>query len=48
MSTPDPFAGYESERTVIKPKPRGGGGSGGAMPTPTAFGGAEAPPEQGE
>ena len=22
MSTPDPFAAFESERTVIKPKPR--------------------------
>lgn len=45
MSTPDPFAGYESERTVIKPKPRGSGGGSAAMPPPTAFGGAgEAPP----
>lgn len=44
MSTPDPFAGYESERTVIKPKPRGSGGGSAAMPPPTAFGGAgEAP-----
>lgn len=25
MSTPDPFAAFESERTVIKPKPRLGG-----------------------
>ena len=41
MSTPDPFAGYESERTVIKPKPRAAGG---AMPPPgAAMGGGEVP-----
>lgn len=41
---PDPFAAFESERTVIKPKPRHpGGGSGGP-----AFvgGGGEAPPAE--
>ncbi|QNK74259.1 DotU family type VI secretion system protein [Variovorax sp. PAMC28562] len=27
MTTPDPFAAFESERTVIKPKPRAGGGA---------------------
>ena len=27
MSTPDPFAAFESERTVIKPKPRAPGGA---------------------
>lgn len=27
MSTPDPFAAFESERTVIKPKPRAPGGT---------------------
>jgi type VI secretion system protein ImpK len=31
-STPDPFAGYESERTVIKPRPRPP--AGGAAPPP--------------
>ncbi len=27
MTTPDPFAAFESERTVIKPKPRAAGGA---------------------
>ncbi|MDA7418751.1 DotU family type VI secretion system protein [Xenophilus arseniciresistens] len=35
MSTPDPFAAFESERTVIKPKPRTpGGGAPPVMPPP--------------
>lgn len=39
MSTPDPFAAFESERTVIKPKPRSpAGGSGGGAPTPPSQG----------
>jgi type VI secretion system protein ImpK len=38
MSTPDPFAAFESERTVIKPKPRTPGGG---APLPSA-------PPQGE
>ena len=41
MSTPDPFAAFESERTVIKPKPRTPGG---APPPPPSFGGAGADP----
>jgi len=32
MTTPDPFAAFESERTVIKPKPRAPAGGGGAAP----------------
>jgi len=37
MSTPDPFAAFESERTVIKPKPRSPGGSAPPpMPIPAA------------
>ncbi len=38
MSTPDPFAAFESERTVIKPKPRtpGGGAPPPAMPPAAA------------
>jgi len=48
MTTPDPFAAYESERTVIKPKPRASGGGGAAVP-PTQMGGADAlPGELGE
>lgn len=42
-STPDPFAGYESERTVIKPKPRGPGGASSPAAPMTGFGGGEAP-----
>ncbi|HSV61020.1 MAG TPA: DotU family type VI secretion system protein [Variovorax sp.] len=48
MNTPDPFAGYESERTVIKPKPRGSG-SGSAAPAPhTMLGGGESSADVGE
>ena len=47
MTTPDPFAAFESERTVIKPKPRTPAGTpppsaapapffGGVDPTPAA------------
>ena len=41
MTTPDPFAAFESERTVIKPKPRTPGG--GAPPPAFA-----SPPQQAE
>lgn len=41
MTTPDPFAAFESERTVIKPKPRTPGG--GAPPPVFA-----SPPQQAE
>ncbi|VTU38995.1 DotU family type VI secretion system protein [Variovorax sp. PBL-E5] len=41
MTTPDPFAAYESERTVIKPKPRAPGGGAAAVP-PTQLGGGDA------
>lgn len=34
MNTPDPFASFESERTIIKPKPRVGGQA--ASPAPSA------------
>jgi len=38
MSTPpDPFAAFESERTVIKPKPRTPAGSAPAAPAPAPF-----------
>ncbi|MES2531637.1 MAG: type IVB secretion system protein IcmH/DotU, partial [Pseudomonadota bacterium] len=50
MSTPDPFAAFESERTVIKPKPRGPGG-GQPPSTPPAYAAASAealPTEVGE
>ena len=40
MSTPDPFAAFESERTVIKPKPRAPGQTPGAPP-PLPSGGGE-------
>lgn len=39
MSSPDPFAAFESERTIIKPKPRPPGGTGefpAYMPSPAA------------
>ena len=39
MSTPDPFAAFESERTVIKPKPRAPGYTPGAPPPPPSGGG---------
>ena len=39
MSTPDPFAAFESERTVIKPKPRAPGHTPGAPPPPPSGGG---------
>jgi len=38
MSTPDPFAGHESGRTVIKPRPRQAGGA--ATPAASAMTGA--------
>ena len=50
MTTPDPFAAFESERTIIKPKPRAPGG-GGIPPSVTpayATGGESAPIELGE
>ncbi|NDZ13103.1 type VI secretion system protein TssL [Variovorax sp. WS11] len=43
MTTPDPFAAFESERTVIKPKPRGPGGAA-PMPPPAPMGGGGAEP----
>jgi len=47
MTTPDPFAAFESERTVIKPKPRTPGGT--PPVPPTSMGGGEAlPSEVGE
>ena len=47
MSTPDPFAAFESERTVIKPKPRAPGGA--PPPPPSYAPSAEAlPAELGE
>ncbi|CAN7217630.1 MULTISPECIES: DotU family type VI secretion system protein [unclassified Variovorax] len=42
MTTPDPFAAFESERTVIKPKPRAPGGNTPAVP-PTSMGGGGDP-----
>lgn len=44
MSTPDPFAAFESERTVIKPKPRAPGQTPGAPPPMPSGGGGEAAP----
>lgn len=47
MTTPDPFAAFESERTVIKPKPRAPGSA--AAPPPSApMGGEPLPAELGE
>ncbi len=37
MTTPDPFAAFESERTVIKPKPRTPAGSAPAAAAPPPF-----------
>ncbi|MBT2321717.1 DotU family type VI secretion system protein [Variovorax paradoxus] len=49
MTTPDPFAAFESERTVIKPKPRAPGGGTSAVPPTAMGGGADAlPSEVGE
>ena len=45
MSTPDPFAAFESERTVIKPRPKVGGASGLVSPPPSAPAQAAAPLE---
>ncbi|HJS03238.1 MAG TPA: DotU family type VI secretion system protein [Variovorax sp.] len=42
MTTPDPFAAFESERTVIKPKPRGPGGPA-PVPPPASMGGGTEP-----
>jgi type VI secretion system protein ImpK len=42
MSTPDPFAAFESERTVIKPKPRAPGQTPGTPP-PLPSGGGDLP-----
>lgn len=47
MTTPDPFAAFESERTVIKPKPRAPGGAA-PMPPPAPMGGEPLPAELGE
>lgn len=46
MSSPDPFAAFESERTVIKPKPRtpGAGAPPPLMPPPAQASGADALP----
>ena len=46
MTTPDPFAAFESERTVIKPKPRGPGGAAPMPPPPSMGGGAEPLPAE--
>ncbi|RYY95699.1 MAG: DotU family type VI secretion system protein [Comamonadaceae bacterium] len=43
MSTPDPFAAFESERTVIKPKPRAPGQTPGASPPPLPSSGGDLP-----
>lgn len=52
MSTPDPFAAFESERTVIKPKPRAPGAGGNApppmMPPPSSPGAEPLPTELGD
>ncbi|WP_043112964.1 DotU family type IV/VI secretion system protein, partial [Pseudacidovorax intermedius] len=52
MSTPDPFAAFESERTVIKPKPRTPGAGGNApppmMPPPSSPGAEPLPTELGD
>ncbi|MGK6310291.1 DotU family type VI secretion system protein [Variovorax sp. DT-64] len=48
MTTPDPFAAFESERTVIKPKPRAPGGAA-PVPPPAPTGNVEPlPVELGE
>ncbi|KWT93050.1 MULTISPECIES: DotU family type VI secretion system protein [unclassified Variovorax] len=47
MTTPDPFAAFESERTVIKPKPRAPGGAA-PLPPPAPMGGEPLPAELGE
>lgn len=47
MSTPDPFAAFESERTVIKPKPRTPAPGGPPVP-PTTLGAEPLPAEVGE
>ena len=44
MTTPDPFAAFESERTVIKPKPRTPGGTPSAPAPAPFFGGADPTP----
>ena len=36
MNTPDPFASFESERTIIKPKPRAAAPAASAAPAPAA------------
>ena len=41
MTPEDPFAAYESERTVIKPKPRASAASGGSSAPMTSMGGPE-------
>ena len=48
MSTSDPFSAFESERTIVKPKPRAP--SAAAMPAPPGYGGEPetAPVEIGE
>jgi len=48
MTTPDPFAAFESERTVIKPKPRGPGGPAPVPPTASMGGAEPLPAEVGE
>ncbi|OUL99130.1 DotU family type VI secretion system protein [Variovorax sp. JS1663] len=49
MTTPDPFSAFESERTVIKPKPRTPAGMAAPPPPPPLMGGAEPlPAELGE
>ena len=44
MTNPDPFAAFESERTVIKPKPRTPGGAPSAPAPAPFFGGADPTP----
>jgi type VI secretion system protein ImpK len=45
MNTPDPFASFESERTIIKPKPRVGGQAPAPAPSaPAAASGADNAP----
>ncbi|RZL65882.1 MAG: DotU family type VI secretion system protein [Variovorax sp.] len=48
MTTPDPFAAFESERTVIKPKPRAPGAGAAAAPAAFATGAEPLPAEVGE
>lgn len=49
MTTPDPFAAFESERTVIKPKPRVPGGHAPVVPLTSMGSGADPlPAELGE